>query len=165
MIRRLSFDPANTEHQLFYELGHVLLVTDSEKRSRTEEDQLVDLQADWEEKGKKNGEEKVIGNHNFIAYRFTIEEDADPFDIYIADSTYDLFKKIVAEAPVMGHVRKFRRPLVAFVEGAAKGKLVEGVFTPTDKPLKKEDKAERALSTVGRAAKRRSGVAPEASAE
>lgn len=144
MIRRLSFDPVNAEHRLFYELAHVLLVTDAEKKSRTEEDQLVDLQAEWEEHGRKNGEERVAGAGNFIAYRFTIEEDAEPFDIFIADGTFDLFKKIVAEAPVLGHIRRFRRPLVAFVEGAEKGKLVEGVFTPTvkpEKPEKKEDKA------------------------
>lgn len=144
MIRRLSFNPADSDHRLFYELGHVLIVTDVEKRSRSDEDRLVDLQKDWEDHGKKVGEEKVVGTGEFVAYRFVLEEDAESFDFYIEDAAYDLLKKIVAEAPVSGHVRRYRRPLVAFVEAAEKGKLAEeGVFAPIVKPEKKEDRADR----------------------
>lgn len=139
MIRRLSFNPSIEEHRLFYELAHVLVVTDSEKRSRTEEDRLVDLQDEWESHGHRVGDEKVAGTGDFIAHRHRIDRDDEPFDLYVEDATFELLKKIVTDAPVMGHVRRYRRPLIAFVEAAEKGKLVEGVFTTG--ATKKEDRA------------------------
>lgn len=143
MLHRLSFDPAVADHRLFYELGHVLLVTDAEKRTRVEEDRIVDLQADWEGHGKQDGEEKVTGNGAFIAYRFILVEGAKPFDLYIDDATYGLLKKISEEAALLGHVRRFRRPLVDFILSAERGKLVEGTFEPTvpkQPPVKLEDR-------------------------
>lgn len=157
MIRRLSFNPADPEHRRCYELGHVLIVTDAEKRSRTEEDKLVDLQDDWESHGHRVGDEKVSGAGDFIAHRHIIKDDDEKFDLYLEDAAFDLLKKIVTEAPVSGHVRRFRRPLIAFVEGAAKGKMNgEGEFQEKEDKKKPElVKAEdRATSRPAAARKR-----------